>query len=111
MEVPTCAYIGYEPRAIAVSVTIVTTVGVELITSGTLAAEVRSLQVQGFPAVLAVPSRLPDFCSVVVDVAPGQLLELHFADGGRKPPVPQPELCRGAEQAADAAMATLLTRR
>jgi hypothetical protein len=110
-EVPLCTISGWEPRAIAVGLTIVTTAGVELFTSGELAAEVRPVQVRGFPAVVAVPTRFTEFCTVIVDVAPGQLLDVQFADGGRLPPIPQPELCRGAQGVAEAAMATLLTRR
>jgi hypothetical protein len=86
----------------------VTTTGVQLFTSGKLAAVVRPADVQGFPAVVAVPSRSPDWCTMVVDVAPGQLLDIQFGDGGRKPPIPQPELCEGAQAVADAVMVTLL---
>jgi hypothetical protein len=86
----------------------VTSTGIELFTSGRLAADVRASTIHGFPAVVAMPTRLSDFCTVLVDVAPGQLLDVQFGDGGREPPIPQEELCVGAEQAADAAMATLL---
>jgi hypothetical protein len=107
-DVPACVMRGFEPRAITVGVSIVTTVGIELFTSGKLAAEVRPVQVRGFPAVVAVPTRFTKYCTVIVDVAPGQLLDVQFADGGRKPPIPQPQLCRDAETVADVAMATLL---
>jgi hypothetical protein len=68
----------------------------------------RPVQVRGFPALVVLPTQLDDWCGVVVDVAPGQLLDLHFSDGGGQPPVPQPQLCQGAEALADAAMTTLL---
>jgi hypothetical protein len=48
---------------------------------------------------------------VVVDVAPDQLLDIHFADGGRQPPIPQPQLCQGAQAVADAVMVTLVASR
>jgi hypothetical protein len=48
---------------------------------------------------------------VVVDVAPGQLLDVQFRDGGCKPPIPQDQVCRGAEQVAGTAMGTLLASR
>ena len=108
--VPACVIGGFEPRAITVGVSLVTTAGIELFTSGELAAEVRPVQVRGFPAVVAVPTRFSEYCTVVVDVAPGQLLDVQFGDGGRRPPIPQDQLCRDAEIAAGAVMATLLVR-
>ncbi len=87
-----------------------TTAGIELFTSGKLDATVTGTQVQGFPAVVAVPNRFTKFCSVLVDVAPGQLLDIQFSDGGGEPPIPQDQLCRAAEQVAEATMQTRLTR-
>jgi hypothetical protein len=110
-DVPTCATRGYEPRAVSVAVGIVTTAGIELFTSGKLSAEVRPVEVRGFPAVVAVPSRFTEWCTAIVDVAPGQLLEIQFADGGRQPAIPQPQLCQDAERAAEAVMLTLLASR
>jgi hypothetical protein len=89
----------------------VTTAGIELFTSGNLAAQVRPIQVQGFPAVVAEPTRFTEYCTVIVDVAPGQLLDVQFRDGGRQPPIPQDQLCRDAEQVASVAMGTLLSSR
>jgi hypothetical protein len=109
--VPLCSIVGFEPRAIIVAVSVVTSAGVDLWTSGTLAADVLPVQVQGFPAVRAVPTRFTDFCTVIVDVAPGELLDIQAGDGGRKPALPQDELCMAAEQAAGEAMDTLLTLR
>jgi hypothetical protein len=110
-EVPLCTIGGYTPRAVAVGLSVVATAGIELFTSGQLAAEVRPVQVRGFPAVVAVPTRFTEYCSVIVDVAPGQLLDVQFRDGGRKPSIAQDQLCRDAEQVADVAMGTLLASR
>ena len=110
-EVPLCTIGGFQPRAIVVGVGVVTTAGIELFTSGELAARVRSIQVQGFPAVVAEPTRFTDYCTVIVDVAPGQLLDVQFRDGGRQPPIPQEQLCRDAEQVAGVAMGNLLSSR
>ena len=111
MDVPACVVSGSDPRAITVGVSIVTSAGIDLFSSGDLAAEVRPADAQGFPAVVAVPARSPDWCTVVVDVAPGQLLDIQFADGGRTPPIPQPQLCRDAQTVAEAVMVTLLSVR
>jgi Protein of unknown function (DUF3558) len=105
-----CVFSGYDPRAISVGVGVVTTAGIELFESGQLDARVSATDVQGFRGVVALPTRFSDFCSVLVDVAAGQLLNVQFADGGRKPPIQQQQLCIGAQQVADAATQTLLTR-
>jgi Protein of unknown function (DUF3558) len=107
-DIPACAIRGYDPHAVTVGVSLVTTAGIELFTHGELAAEVRSAKLQGFPAVLAMPTRYSDWCTVIVDVAPGQLLDIQFGDGGRQPPISQHQLCQGAEAVADAVMVTLL---
>jgi hypothetical protein len=109
-DVPACDISGFEPRAVSTGISLVTTVGIERFTSGELAAEIRPISVQGFPAVVAVPTRLTDYCTVIVDVARGQLLDVQFATGGRQPPIPQPQLCRDAENVAGEVMRSLLGR-
>jgi hypothetical protein len=109
-EVPMCSISGFEPRAVSVALSVVTSAGIERFSSDDLAADVRPAQVRDFPAVVAVPQRLDDNCTVSVDTAPGQQLAVQFADGGRLPPIPQDQLCRDAENVATAAMTTLLTR-
>jgi hypothetical protein len=108
--VPACDIRGFEPRAVAVGISLVTTVGIERFTSGELAAEIRPISVQGFPAVVAVPTRFTEYCTVVIDVAGGQLVDVQFRDGGRRPPIWQPQLCRDAEVVAGEVMASLLDR-
>jgi hypothetical protein len=103
-----CDIGGFEPRAVSVGISLVTSVGIERFADGELAAEIRPIAVRGFPAVVAVPTRFTDFCTAVVDVAPGQLLDVQFATGGRQPPISQPQLCRDAEVVAGEVMETLL---
>ncbi|MHA6627855.1 DUF3558 domain-containing protein [Pseudonocardia sichuanensis] len=110
VEVPLCTVRGFEPRAVTVGVSLVMSVGIERFTSGELAAQIKPISVREFPAVVALPTRFTEYCSVIVDVAPGQLLDVQFRDGGRRPPIPQPQLCRDAEIVAAAAMASLLHR-
>jgi hypothetical protein len=109
-EVPLCTIRGFEPRAVTVGVSLVTTVGIERFTSGELAAELRPITVHGFPAVVAMPTRFTEYCTVVVDVASNQLLDVQFRDGGGRPPIPQPQLCRDAETVAGEVISTLLDR-
>lgn len=107
-EVPLCTIGGFEPRAVTVGVSLVTSTGIERYTSGGLAAELRPIDVPGFPGVVAVPTRFTEYRTAVVDVAPGQLLDVQFRDGGRRPPIPQPQLCHDAETVAGEVMATLV---
>ncbi|OZM79646.1 hypothetical protein CFP66_24030 [Pseudonocardia sp. MH-G8] len=110
VEVPLCTIGGFEPRAVTAGVSLVTSVGIERYSSGDLAAEIRPSIVHGFPAVVVVPTRFTEYCTVIVDVAAGQLIDVQFRDGGRRPPIPQLQLCRDAEIVAAAVMTTLLDR-
>jgi hypothetical protein len=47
---------------------------------------------------------------VDVDLAPGQLIDVQFRDGGNRPPILQPDLCTRAKQTAEAAVTSLLAR-
>ena len=110
-DIPLCVMAGFTPRAVSVAISVVTTAGIESFTSGDLVADLRVIEVAGYPAALARPTSYTDFCTVVVDVAQGQALDVNFRTGGRPPPIPQDQLCRDAQRAADAAMSTLLTLR
>jgi hypothetical protein len=46
---------------------------------------------------------------VEIDVAPGQLIDVDYADDGGQPPVPLDQLCAGARAIADAVLTTLLS--
>ena len=109
-DLPMCSLIGSSPRAVSVSLSIATTAGIELFSRGELEADLRGSTVTGFPAIIAVPRQFSNFCDVLIDVAPGQLLDVQYSDGGRLPPVPQDQLCSGGEDTAAAAMETLLSR-
>jgi hypothetical protein len=110
-DVPSCTISGFEPRAVWTALSLVATTGIERYSSGELVVDVRPTNVRGFPALTAVPQRFTEWCSVVVDVAPGQLIDVRFVDGGREPPVPQEQLCDDAAVVADRVMGTLLSTR
>jgi hypothetical protein len=110
-DVPACTVRGFEPRAVWVGVNLVATTGIERYTAGELLVDIRPAEVQGFPALTAVPRDFTEWCSVIVDIAPGQLIDVHFADGGGEPPVPQERLCDDAAVVADRALDTLLAIR
>jgi hypothetical protein len=105
-----CTTRGQRPRLIAVGVDLVVTAGIERFTPGSVQADLSPLTIRGFPALKVVPPDFPEFCTVVVDVAQGQLLDVQFRDGGSTVRVPQPDLCAGAQHAADLVMASLLAR-
>jgi Protein of unknown function (DUF3558) len=106
-EVSSCSIRGNEP-AISIRISVVTTAGIEFWTSGQAAADIRSVEVAGFPAVVAKSQTLDDGCKVILDVAPGQLLDVQTRSAG-DPPIPEDQLCRDAERAAYLVMDTLLS--
>lgn len=106
-----CTARGYEPRAISVGIDAVTIKGIERYTVEGVDADVSTIDIRGFPAVLVFQERRPQACTVIVDVAPGQLLDVQFRDGGRVPPIPLATLCTDAQLTAELAMDTLLTLR
>jgi hypothetical protein len=105
-----CSITGFDPRAINVSLTVATAVGIDAITApGAVSDKLTPIAVARFPAVVAQP-RNPDLCFVDIDVARGQVLDILFRDGGGVVPIAQDELCRGAMAAAGQAMTTLTAR-
>jgi len=88
----------------------VTTVGIERWRDGNLAVHLRPEVVEGFPALVAIPTQSTAYCSVEVDLASGQLLDVQLADAGDTPPVPQNDLCLRAGRAAAEMTKTLLKR-
>jgi hypothetical protein len=107
---PTCIVSSFEPRAVAVGVSLpYDGLGIDAFAPSRVDSQVTPLTIEGFPAVQAVPARLTDFCSVVVDLGPGAALSIQYRDGGRIPAVPQSDLCAGAVEVARAAMVTLVT--
>ncbi|WP_214404604.1 DUF3558 domain-containing protein [Pseudonocardia lacus] len=106
---PTCTVSGFEPRDVGADVGLVTNTGLDqLLAPGLLSDEVAVISVADFPAIVAKPSQ-PDYCSVDVDVADGQFLDVQFRDSGKNPPIPQDDLCRDAVRVAEAALHTLQT--
>ena len=108
--VTSCTVSGFEPRDIAVTIFAVTTTGIERWTQREMDSDIRRIEVHGFPALVAVPRRYTDFCTVVIDLAPGQLIDVQFGDSGEIPPIPQQELCRDAERVANYVIGNLLSR-
>ena len=102
-----CAISGFEPRDVAVGLTLATRNGIEaLIEPGRVRDQLTLTAVLDFPAVIARPA-ISNACSVDIDVADGQFLDVLFRDAGTSPPIPQEQLCNDAVKIAEAALRTL----
>ncbi|MFC5235775.1 DUF3558 domain-containing protein [Pseudonocardia zijingensis] len=110
-DIPLCLFGGFQPRSISLGVALIGTTGVELYLSGNLAADIRQAHVQDYPAVVAIAPRNPSFCSVVIDVASGQAVDVNFRLDGPDASAPVESLCADAERAADAVLDTLIALR
>ncbi len=104
---PTCSITGFKPRDVDVFLTLARGNGIRVILDpGIVRDQPELTAVKEFPAVIS-RSQARDYCSVDVDVADGQLLDVQFADAGKDPPIPQDQLCRDAAQVATAVIETL----
>jgi hypothetical protein len=83
------------------------TAGVEAYLRPGVPAEITPIAVRGFPALEVRSTQLRDICTVAVDVAPGQVVDVLVSNGGATPVATQDRLCERARQAADLAMTTL----
>jgi hypothetical protein len=108
-DVSSCSIRGNEP-AISINISVVTTAGIEFFTTGQTASEVRLIEIAGFPAAVAAPMHTDDSCKVLVDTAPGQMVDVQARSAGADPPIPEDQLCRDAERAASLVMDNLLSQ-
>jgi Protein of unknown function (DUF3558) len=106
-----CTHLGFGAPKIAINIAVAPHRGIERYTLEPTRSDVSPIVIGGYPAVLARPQTFIDFCTVALDIAPGQLIDVQFSDGGGdQPPVPMGELCTGARVAATNVIETLLTR-
>ena len=109
-EVPTCTMHTSGTTSTVLGIGTVTTVGIERWHDPTLRADVWPTTTANFPAGVAIPTQSKTYCSVEVDVAPGQLLDVQVQDGGNESVVPQSDLCERAERSATQMMTSLIAR-
>jgi hypothetical protein len=88
---------------------LVTNEGAELWISDEAQNTAKVISVIGFPALEVRTPNLDTLCNVEVDVARGEFLDVLFRDGGSATPIPQDDLCLGAQRVAEAAMNSLST--
>jgi hypothetical protein len=105
-----CSIRSSVPGVGRVGVELSVTGGIEVLLQPDVQASIAPTTVAGFPAVVVDPEQYDEFCAVVVDVAPQQVLDIDYADGGNTPPIPQADLCSEAERIAGVVMTNLLAR-
>ncbi|TCO46617.1 uncharacterized protein DUF3558 [Actinocrispum wychmicini] len=96
-----------------VRVTPVPAMGIDLFAPGRTQGDVEPRTVQGFPAFQDHINGSPvgnDFCNVTVDVADGQVLDVGFFEVSIERPLGSEVVCQKANDVANAAMTTLLSR-
>lgn len=96
-------------HALAASLTLVTTMGIDVWTNGSFKADARPVRVADFPALVVRTPGQATSCDVEVDVADLQFLDVRLGDNGNTVPPSLDQLCQGAQQVATAAVMSLLS--
>jgi hypothetical protein len=109
-QVSDCTVTGFATPRFTLALALATSAGVEVFDPRNPDATYTVVEVAELPALVASLRNFPEFCTVVVDVAPEQAVNVQFRDGGNQPRVPQPELCRRAQEVAGSVMVELLGR-
>lgn len=86
---------------------LVTNEGAELWISDEAQNTAKVISIVGFPALEVRTPNEDTLCNVEVDVAEDEFLDVLFRDGGSAAPIPQDDLCLGAQRVAEAAMTSL----
>jgi hypothetical protein len=110
-ETQLCSILRLDRPGYALAVEVSVTSGVEVFLQPGIRAEVAPTEVRGFATLEVRPTELRDSCTLAIDTAPGQLVDVQVANGGATPVAPQDRLCERARQAADLVMTTLLELR
>ncbi len=87
---------------------LVTSMGVDVWLDYTAQVDAQATTASGYPALLIRTPGLSTVCTVEVDAADNEFLDVMLRDGGNNPPIPQDALCAGAQQVADAAVTSLV---
>jgi hypothetical protein len=86
---------------------LVTSAGMAVWTNDPAQVAATPVVIAGFPALVLKTPTLNLACTVEVDVADGQHLDLLYRDDGAQPPAPLDQLCAGAQRVAHASVAAL----
>lgn len=86
---------------------LITTVGLAMWADDTPQVSTTPVLIADFPALVVQTPGLNLACTVKVDVADGQHLDVLYRDDGAQPPAPLGQFCAGAQRVAQAAVTTL----
>lgn len=106
-DAATCSLRNSASR-IGTRIALVTIEGVGVWTDDTAQVDVEHVQVVDFPALVVRTPMVDTVCNVEVDVAEGQFLDVLYRDDGSEPPLPQDQLCAGAQRIAEVSMESLI---
>lgn len=101
-----CTMRGLNSGTVA-RIALVTSMGVDVWLDSEAQVTATPVVVDAFPALVVRTPGLDDACNVEVDTGDNQFMDILFRDGGNVPPIPQDELCQGAQQVAAAAVTSL----
>ncbi len=106
-----CSWIRLASPAVGTLVSAVASRGIEAYDTDPRFNDVAAIAARGFPGVQLSFKTRHDNCAVVVDVAPGQVLDVQYSTIGADVPISVSDLCAGARQVADDALDSLLAQR
>ncbi|WP_312872680.1 DUF3558 domain-containing protein [Kibdelosporangium persicum] len=112
LKAPSCNFLSFE-QGIVISISPMTSFGIDRFQPGQVNGEVRPLTVRAFPAVevfTETSERSDMFCVVVVDVADGQAVHVNYSEAGVRPHLGRNVVCDRAAQVADVVIENLLAR-
>lgn len=102
----TCSFRNTHAK-VGARLTLITTAGMTVWTNDTAQLAATPVVIAGFPALVVKTPALNLACTVEVDVADGQHLDVLYRDDGARPPAPLDQLCAGAQRVAHASVAAL----
>jgi hypothetical protein len=102
----TCSFRNTHAK-VGARVALITSVGMTLSTGDATQAAATPVVLAGFPALVVKTPTLNLACTVKVDVADGQHLDVLYRDDGAQPPAPLDQLCAGAQRVAQASVDAL----
>jgi hypothetical protein len=105
-----CTAIGLGAKRIGASIAFVTRPGISYITEGPTASfgDFEQMQIAGFPSITE-PQQKSDTCTVDVDVAAGQFINIFYQDENLPAVLSRVELCQGANAVGEEVMKSLLS--
>jgi Protein of unknown function (DUF3558) len=106
-----CSWLRFTSPAVGTLVSTVASRGIEAYDTDPRFNDVAAIEARGFPGLQLSFKARDDNCAVVIDVAPGQVLDVQYSTIGADVPISVSDLCAGAHQVAADALDSLLAQR